>query len=172
MQTYVASFAYLHRIQIKYDRSKSQTESNTSKELKELLKSSTNMLCELETGYNKTYPVKKREIHQTTRSEMNKRLKLRTKQRFKDNPNFLAETDSIDLKFVKFYYFEYLKHMSQLLQNVSRRRAQREHLKRKEEKVPISGKLPGNSPRFNLMNRNQTKRNKRRRNRKPKQKLG
>ncbi|XP_065365270.1 guanylate cyclase beta [Calliphora vicina] len=165
MQTYVASFAYLYRIQFKYDRSKSQRESNTSHELKELLKSSRNMLCELETAVNKTYPAKTKQIPQITRLEMNKRLKLRTKQRFRDNANLLAETDSIDLKFVKFHYFEYLKSMWQLLRKFNKRKGQvalpsgsstKRQLKQKPE--------TNNQQQFNevekSLNKNQTKHSK------------
>ncbi|XP_011290392.2 uncharacterized protein MAL13P1.304 [Musca domestica] len=115
MQTYVASFAYLRRIQYTYDHSKSQRESNTSQELKELLKSSRNMLCEMEAAVNKTHPYKSLQMPVITRTQMNKRLKLLTKERVDKNPHDLQAADSIDLKFVKYHYFEYLKNMGQIL---------------------------------------------------------
>lgn len=174
MQTYVATFAYLHRIQYKYDRSKTQRESATTTELKELLKSSRNMLCELETAVNKTYGLKNRQIPHITRLEMNKRLKLRTKQRFKVNANLVAEADSIDLKFVKYHYIEYLKCMWQLLRRFNRRRGQQ----------PLPQTPQNNRKRltnancnkqFNevdkSLNKNPNTRNKRRRNSRIKRKL-
>ncbi|XP_075156062.1 uncharacterized protein LOC142229394 [Haematobia irritans] len=124
MQTYVASFAYLRRIQYTWDHSKSQRESNTSAELKELLKSSRNMLCELEAAVNKTHPYKSVQMPLISRAQMNKRLKLLTKQRLDRNPNDLQEADSIDLKFVKYHYFEYLKNMWQILRKFNRRKGQ------------------------------------------------
>ncbi|XP_073828484.1 unpaired 1 isoform X1 [Musca autumnalis] len=124
MQTYVASFAYLRRIQYTYDHSKSQRESNTSQELKELLKSSRNMLCELEAAVNKTQPHKSLQMPVITRTQMNKRLKLLTKQRVDSNPHDLQAADSIDLKFVKFHYFEYLKNMWQILRKFNKRKGQ------------------------------------------------
>ncbi|XP_061399225.1 uncharacterized protein LOC133334929, partial [Musca vetustissima] len=124
MQTYVASFAYLRRIQYTYDHSKSQRESSTSQELKELLKSSRNMLCELEAAVNKTHPYKSLQMPVITRSEMNKRLKLLTKEGVLNNPHNLQAANSIDLKFVKFHYFEYLKNMGQLLRKFNKRRGQ------------------------------------------------
>ncbi|TMW47458.1 hypothetical protein DOY81_007461, partial [Sarcophaga bullata] len=176
MQTYVATFAYLHRIQYKYDRSKTQRESATSSELKELLKSSRNMLCELETAVNKTYGLKNRQIPQITRLEMNKRLKLRTKQRFLDNANLLAETDSIDLKFVKYHYIEYLKSMWQLLRKFNRRKGQQQLVTKVTAHANSRCLAQGNcNKQFNevdkSLNKNQTKRNKRRRNSKTKHKL-
>ncbi|KAM7348618.1 unpaired 1 [Cochliomyia hominivorax] len=172
MQTYVASFAYLHRIQYKYDRSKSQRESNISKELKELLKSSRNMLCELESAVNRTYPSRNIQIPQISRLEMNKRLKLRTKQRFRDNANVLAETDSIDLKFVKFHYLEYLKSMWQLLRKFNKRKGQialqNQTVKQKQQLTSQNSQNIRNvNKQFNeiekSLNKNQTKRNKKRR---------
>ncbi|KAI8126870.1 hypothetical protein FF38_03112 [Lucilia cuprina] len=168
MQTYVASFAYLYRIQIKYDRFKSQRKSRTSNELEQLLQSSRTMLCELETAVNKTYPARNKQIPEITRLEMNKRLKLRTKQRFRDNANVLAETDSIDLKFVKFHYFEYLKSMWQILRKFNKRKGQvalqngsnkRQHQQQQFNEVDKS------------LNKQQTKRNKKRKNSKTKHKL-
>lgn len=175
MQTYVASFAYLHRIQYKYDRSKSQRESNISHELKELLKSSRNMLCDLESAVNRTYPARNIQIPQISRLEMNKRLKLRTKQRFRDNANVLAETDSIDLKFVKFHYLEYLKSMWQLLKKFNKRKGQIA-LHPKDNATKTSQNSPKTSiKQFNevdkVLNKNQTKRHKKRKNSKTKHKL-
>ncbi|XP_017869912.1 PREDICTED: putative mediator of RNA polymerase II transcription subunit 26, partial [Drosophila arizonae] len=92
MQTYVASFAYLRRVQINWDRQYLKRESNVAKELKKLLLSSRSMLCELETAVNRTYPplapgragaaaAKQRRQKHVSRHDMNKRLKLRSKTR-------------------------------------------------------------------------------------------
>lgn len=126
MQTYVASFAYLRRIQYDWDHAKSQRESNTSAELKELLKSSRNMLCELEAAVNRTHPHKSFQIPVITREQMNKRLKLRTKQRVDDDKqkHVLQAADTVDLKFVKYHYFEYLKNMWQILKKFNKRKGQ------------------------------------------------
>uniref|UniRef100_A0A1B0FL76 Uncharacterized protein n=1 Tax=Glossina morsitans morsitans TaxID=37546 RepID=A0A1B0FL76_GLOMM len=128
MQTYVASFGYLRRIQLKFDHSKSQGESSTARELKELLKSSRNMLCELETAVNGTQSFKgyrfRKQLPQVNRLQMNKRLKLRTKQQLDRNPSDIQRADSIDLRFVKFFYYKYLKNMCKLL---------REYIKNKDK---------------------------------------
>ena len=109
---------------------------------------------------------------------MNKRLKLRTKQRFLDNANLLAETDSIDLKFVKYHYIEYLKSMWQLLRKFNRRKGQQAlQPQTTNQNNPSRCLTKGNcNKQFNeveksLNKNNQTKRNKRRRNSKTKHKL-
>uniref|UniRef100_A0A1I8QEV4 Uncharacterized protein n=1 Tax=Stomoxys calcitrans TaxID=35570 RepID=A0A1I8QEV4_STOCA len=124
MQTYVASFAYLRRIQYTWDHSKSQHQSNTTAELKELFESSRKMLCELEAAVNKTNPYRSPQMPLINRAQMNKRLKLRTKQRAHRNPHELTEADSIDLKFVKYHFLEYLKKMSVILGKFNKRRGQ------------------------------------------------
>ncbi|ALC49578.1 os [Drosophila busckii] len=50
MQTYVASFAYLRRVQLNWDHQYLERESPVAKELRNLLLSSRSMLCELETA--------------------------------------------------------------------------------------------------------------------------
>lgn len=180
MQTYVASFAYLRRIQLKWDHSKSQRESNTSAELKELLKSSRNMLCELEAAVNKTHPYKAhradRHIPQISRAQMNKRLKLRTKQRMDRNPHDLQEADSIDLKFVKFHYFEYLRNMWQILRKFNKRKGQvalkNNHTQTgMEEESKSSPNTQYNEIEKSTFGKSQTTRVKRRKNSKTKHKL-
>ncbi|KAH8303873.1 hypothetical protein KR018_002119, partial [Drosophila ironensis] len=104
MQTYVASFAFLRRMQIKWDQRSITRESRTARELRELLLSSRRILCELETAVNQTQSPRQKQrrsgdaavlpphlphspppvaavvsLPQISRLEMNKRLKLRSK---------------------------------------------------------------------------------------------
>ncbi|XP_030379285.1 chromatin modification-related protein EAF1 [Scaptodrosophila lebanonensis] len=146
MQTYVASFAYLRRMQINWDRQHLKRESRAARELKLLLLSSRSMLCELETAVNHTYPApsaaQRRQLPQISRNDMNKRLKLRSKRRpATSSPTSMStsssasasaafEADSIDLQFVKHHYYEFLRTMWQLLRQNgkrNRRRLAREH---------------------------------------------
>lgn len=121
MQTYVATFGYLRRIQLGWDHSKLQRESNVSRELKDLLISSRAMLCELEIAVNRTQPKWKQNEQFLTqyisRQQMNKRLKLRTKQQMEQRFKESFGADTIDLKFVKYYYYEYLKYMWKILRH-------------------------------------------------------
>lgn len=168
MQTYVASFGYLRRIQLQWDNSKSHGGGSVARELTELLESSRNMLCELERAVNQTQARKSRtpvspatnmassafastvvggvkgasdignmnkNLFNVSREQMNKRLKLRTKLILERNENVIATqgADSVDLIFVKYYYYEYLKNIWKLL---------REHIK-------IKSKV--NRKRLNLM---------------------
>lgn len=61
MQTYVASFAYLRRLQIRWDQRSITRESRTARELRELLLSSRRILCELETAVNQTQSPRQRQ---------------------------------------------------------------------------------------------------------------
>ncbi|XP_037932245.1 uncharacterized protein LOC119667036 [Teleopsis dalmanni] len=127
MQTFVGSLAYLRRVQLKWDHSKSQYESPTSRELKKLLISSLNMLCELEFAVNDTrsYNSHGNGLQQhITREQMNKRLKLHTKRRLENQPNEVHEADSIDLQFVKYYFYEFLHTMWKVLSKSTRRKGQ------------------------------------------------
>lgn len=149
MQTYVATFGYLRRIQLRWDHSKLQRESNVSRELKDLLLSSRAMLCELEIAVNKTQPHWRRSDTQSaiphiSRQQMDKRLKLRTKQQVEQRPGDVLGADSIDLKFVKFYYYEYLKHMWKILRdflkNKDKFRLEQELIFNEIEKYPLNAR--------------------------------
>ncbi|EDW33816.1 GL27044 [Drosophila persimilis] len=149
MQTYVASFAYLRRLQIRWDQRFITRESTTARELRELLLSSRRILCELETAVNQTSPRRKHrrsspngsisigvQLPQISRTEMNKRLKLRSKGAGGPGPISGAitgsmktanEADSIDMRFVKHHYYEFLRTMWQLLRRDGKREKKRPH---------------------------------------------
>ncbi|KAH8235611.1 hypothetical protein KR032_003804 [Drosophila birchii] len=143
MQTYVASFAYLRRQQIRWDQRSITRESSTARELRELLLSSRRILCELETAVNQTqsprHTQKQRRsgatavtsssssssssssaapLPQISRLEMNKRLKLRSKA---GGGASGASADSIDMRFVKHHYYDFLRTMWQLLRRDGQR---------------------------------------------------
>ncbi|XP_022233766.1 uncharacterized protein LOC111081906 isoform X2 [Drosophila obscura] len=153
MQTYVASFAYLRRLQIRWDQRFITRESTTARELRELLLSSRRILCELETAVNQTSPRRKHrrsgpgvaangsatmgvQLPQISRNEMNKRLKLRSKGTGGPAPGAGANTgsmrmaneaDSIDMRFVKHHYYEFVRTMWQLLRRDGKREKKRSH---------------------------------------------
>nr|XP_017034589.1 uncharacterized protein LOC108083357 isoform X2 [Drosophila kikkawai] len=149
MQTYVASFAYLRRQQIRWDQRSITRESSTARELRELLLSSRRILCELETAVNQTqsprHTQKQRRsgatavpslsgsapLPQISRLEMNKRLKLRSKGGSGGTSG--ASADSIDMRFVKHHYYDFLRTMWQLLRRDGQRRPrkQRNHPRKK-----------------------------------------
>lgn len=147
MQTYVASFAYLRRQQIRWDQRSITRESSTARELRELLLSSRRILCELETAVNQTQSPRQKQrrsgaavtavggttmlgqqLPQISRLEMNKRLKLRSKT---SGPGMggaassasmaAGEADSIDMRFVKHHYYDFLRTMYQLLRRDGKR---------------------------------------------------
>ncbi|EDW56006.1 GM22824 [Drosophila sechellia] len=137
MQTYVASFAYLRRQQIRWDQRSITRESSTARELRELLLSSRRILCELETAVNQTQSPRQKQrrsgaavtavggttmlgqqLPQISRLEMNKRLKLRSKTM---HPWRRGEADSIDMRFVKHHYYDFLRTMYQLLRRDGKR---------------------------------------------------
>ncbi|KAH8288172.1 hypothetical protein KR054_006626 [Drosophila jambulina] len=148
MQTYVASFAYLRRQQIRWDQRSITRESSTARELRELLLSSRRILCELETAVNQTqsprHTQKQRRsgvtavlssssssssslgsapLPQISRLEMNKRLKLRSKAGGGANgASGASSADSIDMRFVKHHYYDFLRTMWQLLRRDGQRR--------------------------------------------------
>ncbi|XP_053948519.1 uncharacterized protein LOC128857025 isoform X2 [Anastrepha ludens] len=128
IQSYIASFAYLRRIQRAWDMSKLQRENKTSRELKFLLFSSRRILCEIETAINDTMPVPRTargiRLPHVTRNQMNKRLKLYTKRRAERNPKVLQEANTIDLMWVKYYYYEFLETMWKVLRQKTKRRGQ------------------------------------------------
>ncbi|XP_016979586.1 uncharacterized protein LOC108044930 [Drosophila rhopaloa] len=173
MQTYVASFAYLRRQQIRWDQRSITRESSTARELRELLLSSRRILCELETAVNQTQsprqkqrrsggaaaaaasvvvvattPVAVAQLPQISRLEMNKRLKLRSKTGVSDlggssggasSPAAAVaaagEADSIDMRFVKHHYYDFLRTMYQLLRRDGKRvksRPRKHHRKPKK----------------------------------------
>ncbi|XP_043071896.1 vitellogenin [Drosophila grimshawi] len=156
MQTYVASFAYLRRVQINWDRQNLKRESAIAKELKRLLLSSRSMLCELETAVNRTYPMpltlgvsakqrRQLQLPQISRNDMNRRLKLRSKMRpaaaaaaaaattteaASVAATAIGEADPMDMRFVKHHYYEFLRTMWQLLRRDSKRERQQRRQKR------------------------------------------
>ncbi|KAH8368055.1 hypothetical protein KR084_006098 [Drosophila pseudotakahashii] len=171
MQTYVASFAYLRRQQIRWDQRSITRESSTARELRELLLSSRRILCELETAVNQTQSPRQKQrrsgaaavvatqqqhqqlqLPQISRLEMNKRLKLRTKTAGSDGSgsqggsasssmptaSSSGEADSIDMRFVKHHYYDFLRTMYQLLRRdgkrVKSRRPRKHHKKPKSQK--------------------------------------
>ncbi|XP_033171277.1 uncharacterized protein LOC117148153 isoform X2 [Drosophila mauritiana] len=147
MQTYVASFAYLRRQQIRWDQRSITRESSTARELRELLLSSRRILCELETAVNQTQSPRQKQrrsgaavtavggttmlgqqLPQISRLEMNKRLKLRSKTSAPgmggsaSSASMAAgEADSIDMRFVKHHYYDFLRTMYQLLRRDGKR---------------------------------------------------
>ncbi|EDW65293.1 uncharacterized protein upd1 isoform X2 [Drosophila virilis] len=172
MQTYVASFAYLRRVQVNWDRQYLKRESSVAKELKKLLLSSRSMLCELETAVNRTYPApvaapgrgaaKQRrlmQLPQISRNDMNRRLKLRSKRRpgaaaettteaasaaSAEAATTIGEADSMDMRFVKHHYYEFLRTMWQLLRRDSKRerqqrrqRRQRRQQRQRQQQSPL-----------------------------------
>ncbi|XP_067635765.1 uncharacterized protein upd1 [Eurosta solidaginis] len=129
IQSYVASFAYLRRIQRAWDMAKLQRENSTARELKLLLFSARRMLCELETAINGTTPALRamrgfNRLPHVTRNQMNKRLKLYTKRRAERNPKMLQEANTIDLMWVKYYYYDFLETMWKVLRQKTKRRGQ------------------------------------------------
>ncbi|SPP86403.1 uncharacterized protein LOC117588452 isoform X1 [Drosophila guanche] len=153
MQTYVASFAFLRRLQIRWDQRFITRESTTARELRELLLSSRRILCELETAVNQTSPRRKHrrsgpgspnglsggmgvQLPQISRNEMNKRLKLRSKgtggpgaisEANTGSMRLSNEADSIDMRFVKHHYYEFVRTMWQLLRRDGKRARKRSH---------------------------------------------
>ncbi|XP_017002410.3 uncharacterized protein upd1 [Drosophila takahashii] len=165
MQTYVASFAYLRRQQIRWDQRSITRESSTARELRELLLSSRRILCELETAVNQTQSprlqkqrrsgaavaTQQLQLPQISRLEMNKRLKLRTKtagdgghqggsaSSMPTSASSSGEADSIDMRFVKHHYYDFLRTMYQLLRRDGKRvgksrRPRKQHKKPKSQK--------------------------------------
>ncbi|KAH8362433.1 hypothetical protein KR200_007149 [Drosophila serrata] len=151
MQTYVASFAYLRRQQIRWDQRSITRESSTARELRELLLSSRRILCELETAVNQTqsprHMQKQRRsggattvasssssssgsaapLPQISRLEMNKRLKLRSKAGGgPSGASGSSSADSIDMRFVKHHYYDFLRTMWQLLRRDGQRRPRKQ----------------------------------------------
>ncbi|XP_017477096.1 PREDICTED: uncharacterized protein LOC108367072, partial [Rhagoletis zephyria] len=128
IQSYVASFAYLRRVQRAWDMAKLQRENSTARELKMLLFSARRMLCELETAINGTMPTPRalrgNRLPHVTRNQMNKRLKLYTKRRAERYPTMLQEANSIDLMWVKYYYYDFLETMWKVLRQKTKRRGQ------------------------------------------------
>lgn len=128
MQSFVGSFSYLRSIQRAWDMAKLQRENGTGRELKRLFISARNMLCELETAINGTMPAPRMlrgsALPQVTSEQMNKRLKLYTKRRAESNPNIVQEANTIDLMWVKYYYYEFLKTMWKVLRQQTKRRGQ------------------------------------------------
>ncbi|KAL9884880.1 uncharacterized protein ACN427_011550 isoform 1-T1 [Glossina fuscipes fuscipes] len=122
MQTFVASFAYLGRIQYKWDLAKVMHASKTSHELNELLISARRLLCEIETAINGSYPRKNQQkLTITTRETMNKRLKFHTREY--GEMGVVVEADLIDLKFAKDAYYKYLLNMWKILRRQTKRRS-------------------------------------------------
>ncbi|KAI8033250.1 hypothetical protein M5D96_013992 [Drosophila gunungcola] len=157
MQTYVASFAYLRRQQIRWDQRSITRESSTARELRELLLSSRRILCELETAVNQTQSPRQKQrrsggaaataaaavvvvtstppvvahLPQISRLEMNKRLKLRSKAGGGSD-----WADSIDMRFVKHHYYDFLRTMYQLLRRDGKRvksRPRKQHKSRNKK---------------------------------------
>ncbi|XP_050330964.1 uncharacterized protein LOC126759846 [Bactrocera neohumeralis] len=128
MQSFVGSFAYLRSIQRAWDMAKLQRENSTGRELRRLFISARNMLCELETAINGTMPAPRMlrgsALPQVTSEQMNKRIKLYTKRRVESNPHIVQEANTIDLMFVKYYYYEFLKTMWKVLRQQTKRRGQ------------------------------------------------
>ncbi|XP_039499975.1 KIN17-like protein [Drosophila santomea] len=176
MQTYVASFAYLRRQQIRWDQRSITRESSTARELRELLLSSRRILCELETAVNQTQSPRQKQrrsgaavisvggsttstttstststttvgqqLPQISRLEMNKRLKLRSKTSGSGMGGGAAtsgasmaagEADSIDMRFVKHHYYDFLRTMYQLLRRDGKRvrsRPRKHHKKHRNQ---------------------------------------
>ncbi|XP_018785896.1 PREDICTED: uncharacterized protein LOC108967105 [Bactrocera latifrons] len=128
MQSFVGSFAYLRSIQRAWDMAKLQRENSTGRELRRLFISARKMLCELETAINGTMPAPRMlrgsALPQVTSEQMNKRLKLYTKRRAESNPHIVQEANTIDLMWVKYYYYEFLKTMWKVLRQQTKRRGQ------------------------------------------------
>lgn len=128
MQSFVGSFAYLRRVQRAWDMAKLQHENSTARELQRLVTSARNMLCELETAINGTMPAPRmlrgNTLPQVTSAQMNKRLKLYTKRRVESYPNAVQEANTIDLMWVKYYYYEFLHQMWTVLRQQTKRRGQ------------------------------------------------
>ncbi|EDV46576.1 uncharacterized protein Dere_GG18131 [Drosophila erecta] len=172
MQTYVASFAYLRRQQIRWDQRSITRESSTARELRELLLSSRRILCELETAVNQTQSPRQKQrrsgaaviavggttstttghttgtttvaqqLPQISRLEMNKRLKLRSKTSgsgmggASSASAMAGEADSIDMRFVKHHYYDFLRTMYQLLRREGKRvrsRPRKHHKKHRNQ---------------------------------------
>ncbi|XP_016962981.1 uncharacterized protein LOC108033227 [Drosophila biarmipes] len=167
MQTYVASFAYLRRQQIRWDQRSITRESSTARELRELLLSSRRILCELETAVNQTQSPRQKQrrsgaavvavgggggggaattttstqLPQISRLEMNKRLKLRSKTGASDghggaSASAAGEADTIDMRFVKHHYYDFLRTMYQLLRRDGKRvksRPRKHHRKHRNQ---------------------------------------
>ncbi|XP_055912446.1 uncharacterized protein LOC129946331 isoform X2 [Eupeodes corollae] len=115
MQTFVASFSYLHNKSRKFDEARrNNQESPFSKELKELLLDARHVLCEIESSINRTTPYNSgmNLTSHISPDAMNKRLKFRTKTLDSENR---FQVDTIDLKFVKFYFTQFLKKMMYIL---------------------------------------------------------
>lgn len=121
MQTFVASFAYLRRTSEKWDQSKALQESRVTRELHQLMISARYILCEIETAINNTYPYDHgKKLTTISRETMNKKLKFRTKKQETNG----QQIDDIDLKFVKYYYYDFLSTMWKVLRRHTRRRNQ------------------------------------------------
>lgn len=135
LQFYVAAFSYLRHAQLHWDYEKLQKQSALSAELMRLRSSARLVLCIVEeaiNGSSRLYPSHhKRQRHKpllltVPRVSMEKRLqKLKTPVVELHRQAVLAaryqhaaeprQPDSLDLRFLKYQYIQYLKHMTKLL---------------------------------------------------------
>ncbi|XP_037932243.1 uncharacterized protein LOC119667035 [Teleopsis dalmanni] len=136
MQNYVAAFAYLGRTQYKYDKVKHNQIKETTKELNVLFLSAQELLCEIETTINSSYPQKKSAmLTSVSRAQMNKRLNFLTRiyeMHEKNDPNV------VDLLLTKHHYFEYLDQMVNILSRIgSNEECQLQHNSKRANKLKI-----------------------------------
>ncbi|XP_054727479.1 uncharacterized protein LOC129237088 [Anastrepha obliqua] len=107
MQKFIASFAYLYKIQQEWDQKYLHTQSGIARELHALLQSSKRMLCEMETSIKGSYPRDKQQLNTITRDEMLATINFYTK-----NSSSAAAgqrgVNHTDLRFAKFFYQNYL----------------------------------------------------------------
>ena len=119
MQVYVASFGYLARTQYKFDQKKQVYGGDISQELNKLLMSARFILCELETTINGSAPNNNlKKLKTITRRAMNSRLNFVTKHQLANMPHGeVIAANTVDLKFAKYSYFQYLQHMHKILRH-------------------------------------------------------
>ncbi|XP_050328605.1 uncharacterized protein LOC126758393 [Bactrocera neohumeralis] len=104
LQIFIASFDYLHEIQQKWDQQYLRTQGVITRELQELLQSAKRILCEIETDINGCFPRRERHVASIPRAEMFAQINFYTKTN-------VAEQHGVhhtDLRFVKFFYQNYL----------------------------------------------------------------
>ncbi|XP_068156621.1 uncharacterized protein upd2 [Drosophila tropicalis] len=126
MQTFVGGFAYLGRAEYKYRKGHQQNLGPITVELHELLVSARNMLCELETTINASYPNSNgAKLTQISRETMMDRLKFHTK------PDGSQEASERDLRMTKDMYLQYLDNIWKSLRKALRKQQLKNSMERR-----------------------------------------
>ncbi|XP_036320119.1 uncharacterized protein LOC118734507 [Rhagoletis pomonella] len=116
MQKFIASFAYLYKIQQHWDQQHLRTQSGIARELHGLLQSARRIQCEIETAIKGSFPRDKRQLVTYTRNDMLALINFYTKNSTAGGGGgggggataAQRGVHSTDLRFAKFFYQNYL----------------------------------------------------------------